>query len=129
VFFSDGDPKGISWLIQTGDKTVEQYRDQTGIYMDKVNSEQSKYIALHVGIFWCIGTFIIKNEDEIIVNLDSKSMYEHLTKDTANQDSFIDTRTGFIKQLIVQRKLKINYHQIESKDNLASKLLQKRNGT
>ena len=92
MFFSDGNPKGISWSIQTGDKTVEQYRDHADIYLDKVNSEQSKYIALHVGIFWCIGTFIIKNEDEIIVNLDSKSMYDHLTQNSINQDSFIEKR-------------------------------------
>ena len=113
----------------TGDKLVEQYREHAEIYRDKVNSEQSKYIALHVGIFWCIGTFIIKNEDSVIVNLDLKTMYEHLTKNKMSQDSFIGKRTDFIKQLIAQRKLKVSYNMTETEKNLASKVLEKRIGT
>lgn len=129
MFFSDGNPKGISWSIKTGEKTVEQFREQAEMYLDKVNLEQAKYIALHVGIFWCIGTFIIKNEDKIIVNLDSSLMYEHLTQNTNNQDEFIETRIGFIRQLIAQRDLKINYQLIKPEDNVASKMLKKRIGT
>jgi hypothetical protein len=122
-FFSDGTTKRISWIIQTGNSNVEQTREQAEIYLNKVNDEQAKYIALHVGIFWGIGTFIIKNEDSVNVMLDSKSMYEHLANDSKNSDSFSQTRSEFIKQLIVQRKLQIKYQLIESNRNLASKLL------
>jgi len=45
-----------------------------------VTSLQSKYIALHVGLFWGIGIFIIKNEDIVKIKLDEKIMYDHLSK-------------------------------------------------
>ncbi|MFQ5573966.1 MAG: hypothetical protein ACE5EJ_06915 [Nitrosopumilaceae archaeon] len=123
VFYADGNSKIISWVIQTSDSQVEQTREQAELYLNKVNSEQAKYIALHVGIFWGIGNFIIKNEDSINVMLDSKSMYEHLVNSIENSDSFIQIRSDFIKKLIVQRKLNVKYHLIESNKNLASKLL------
>ena len=129
MFFLDGTPKGISWSIKTGEDTVKQYRNQAEMYSDKVSTEQARYIALHVGIFWSIGTFIIKNGDDVIVNLDSKSMYEHLSQNHSSNDEFIETRTGFIKQLIAQRDLKINYRLIEPKENISSKMLEKRIGT
>jgi hypothetical protein len=88
-----------------------------------VTDEQSKYITLHVGIFWGIGRFIIKNEDIVNVMLDSKSMYDHLKGDTETSDIFIENRTWFLNQLIEQRKLDIRYHLIDPKENLASKLL------
>ncbi len=56
-------------------------------------------------------------------------MYEHLTKNISNKDEFVETRIGFIKQLITQRDLKINYHMIKPEDNYASKMLKKRIGT
>ena len=129
MFCFDGNSKEISWAIQTEDSLVEQHRDHADIYLNKVTSEQSSYIALHVGLFWCIGTFIVKSNDEIDVNIDSKSMYEQFTRNNFNQDSFIETRTGFIKQLIEQWSLKINYQLIEPKENFATRLLQKRNET
>ena len=123
TFFSDGNSKRISWIIQSDDTTDEQDRDHVDQYLDKVTNEQSKYIALHAGIFWCIGRFIIKNEDTVKVMLDSKSMYKHLTEDNENSDEFIEKRTWYYKKLIEQRKLKIKYHLIESIDDLATKLL------
>lgn len=102
---------------------VEQYREQAEIYLDKVSVEQSKYIALHVGMFWCIGTFIIKNGDTVKIMLDSKTMYDHLSSNTVSSDSFIETRTGFIKQLIDQRKLVIKYELISPVQNIATKAL------
>jgi len=122
VFFFDGNQKRISWIIQSDDSNVEQFRDQAEIYIDKVSVLQSKYIALHAGIFWCIGRFIIKNGDTIKVMLESKPMYEHLTGGT-NSDSFIDTRTSFLNQLIQQRKLVVRYELIEPEQNIATKLL------
>ncbi len=123
TFFSDGNSKRISWVIQSDDTTDEQDRDHVNQYLDKVTNEQSKYIALHAGIFWCIGRFIIENEDTVNVMLDSKSMYKHLTEDNENSDEFIEKRTWHYKKLIEQRKLKIKYHLIESIDDLATKLL------
>ena len=123
TLFFDGNQKRISWLIQSNDSTDEQERDHTYKYLGKVTNEQSKYIALHVGIFWSIGRFIIKNEDTVNVMLDSKSMYKHLTEDIKNSDEFIEKRTWYLKELIAQRKLNIKYHLIEPKDDLATKLL------
>lgn len=123
VLFSDGNTKRISWAIQTGESKVEQKREHADLYVDRVTDEQSKYIALHVGIFWCIGTFRIKNGDTINVMLDLKSMYEHLSNKSKIFDDFIEARTDFINQLIAQRKLDIHYHLIDSKENLASELL------
>jgi len=122
VYFCDGDQKRISWVIQNENSKVEQFRDQAEIYLDKVSNIQSKYIALHAGIFWCIGRFIIKNGDTVKVMLESKPMYEHLTGST-NSDSFINARTSFLNQLIQQRKLVVRYELIEPEQNIATRLL------
>ena len=121
--FSAGTQKRISWIIQSGESTDEQERDHVARYLDKVTEEQSKYVTLHVGIFWGIGRFIIKNEDIVNVMLDSKSMYDHLKNKAETADIFIQNRTWFLNQLIEQRKLDIRYHLIDPKENLASKLL------
>ena len=55
--------------------------------------------------------------------LDSKLMYDHLVGGNATQDSFIQARTGFVKQLIAQRKLDVRYELIEHGKNIATKLL------
>ncbi len=123
TLFSDGNQKRISWVIQSDDSSEEEERDHVEEYLDKVTSEQSKYIALHVGIFWGIGRFVIQNEDTVNVMLDSKSMYKHLTEDNENTDEFIEKRTWYLKELIKQRKLNIKYHLIEPTEDLATKLL------
>jgi len=122
VFFCDGNQKRISWIIQSDDSKVEQFREQAEIYLDKVSALQSKYIALHAGIFWCIGRFIIKNGDTVKIMLESKPMYEHLSGGTSS-DSFIESRTSFLNQLIQQRKLVVRYELIEPKQNIATRLL------
>lgn len=123
VYFSDGNQKRISWVIQNEKTHVEQYREQVENYLDIVSVEQSKYIALHVGIFWCIGAFIIKNGDTVKIMLDSKTMYDHLSNSITSTDFFIEKRAGFIKQLIDQRKLVIKYELIEPGQNIAAKAL------
>ena len=123
VYFSDGDQKRISWVIQNEKTAVEQHRDHAENYLDRVSVEQSKYIALHVGIFWCIGRFIIKNGDTVKIMLDSKSIYDHLSNNTISADSFIETRTSFIRQLMEQRKLVIKYELIKPEQNIATKAL------
>jgi len=123
IFYQDGSPKKISWVLNNDDEVIEESRDHAEVYLDKITTEQSKYIAYHVGIFWAIGTFRIKDEDTVTVMLDSKSMYENLKNGKMPDDDFIKKRTSFIIQQINQRKLKIKYELIDSKENLASKLI------
>ena len=103
---------------------MEQERDHPEIYWDKVTNQQSKYIALHVGIFWGIGRFVIKNEDTIKIMIDNKTMFDQLSRNENSFDDFIKTQTQFITQLIDKRKLKIIYKLISPKKNLSSKLLE-----
>lgn len=121
VLFFDGNAKRISWVIQTNNSTIEQEREHADIYLDKITSHQSKYIGLHVGIFWGIGTFIIKNQDIVKIAIDNKTMFEHLSSNQKSLDEFIEKRSYFIRQLIQQRKLKIQYELITRDKNLAAK--------
>lgn len=123
VFYCDGNQKKIAWVIQTDGNAIEQLRDHADIYLDKITDEQSKFIALHVGVFWGIGRFIIKNNDTVSIMVDSKSMFEHLNGDKQSDDSFIQNRSVFISQIVEQRKLNIECQLIDVKDNLAHKLL------
>jgi hypothetical protein len=123
IFFFDGNSKGIAWTIQTNNSSIEQKREHVDIYLNKVTILQSKYIAMHVGLFWGIGRFIIKDKDSITVKIDDKSMFNQLSKIENPSDEFIKTKINFITQLISQRKLKINFVFVDKKENLASKLL------
>jgi hypothetical protein len=123
VFYCDGNQKKIAWVIQTDGNAIEQLRDHADIYLDKITDEQSRFIALHVGVFWGIGRFIIKNNDTVSILVDSKSMFEHLNGDKQSNDSFIQNRSVFINQIVEQRKLNIECQLIDVKDNLAHKLL------
>src|SRR3989344_209990 len=123
VFYCDGNQKKIAWVIQTDGNAIEQLRDHADIYLDKITDEQSRFIALHVGVFWGIGRFIIKNNDTVSILVDSKSMFEHLNGDKQSDDSFIQNRSVFISQIVEQRKLNIECQLIDAKDNLAHKLL------
>lgn len=121
ILFFDGDTKRISWVIQTNNSIIEQKREHAYIYLDKVTNQQSKYIGLHVGLFWSIGTFIIKNQDIVKIAIDDNSIFEHLSTNQKSHDEFIEKRTGFIRQLIEQRKLKVHYELITADKNLAAK--------
>ncbi|HSA77222.1 MAG TPA: hypothetical protein VLE02_06745 [Nitrosarchaeum sp.] len=121
ILFFDGNSKSISWVIQTDNSIVEQKREHVEIYLDKVTNQQSKYIGLHIGIFWGIGTFIIKNEDIVIITTDDKTVFDHLISNQKSDDEFIEKRTFFIRQLIEQRKLKIKYDLVAPEKNLAAK--------
>jgi hypothetical protein len=122
-FFFDGNAKRIAWTIKNKDSEINQKREHADIYLDKITSQQSKYIALHVGLFWGIGRFIIQNEDQINVKIDNKQMFDHLKEGRKSSDDFINTRSGFISQFIKQRKLKINYELIPPEENFVSKLI------
>lgn len=119
VFYSDGNAKKISWTIETNDSRVEQNRNHVDIYKDKVTELQSKYVALHIGLFWGIGVFIIKNQDSIKIKLDDKIMFNQFTTNAKIEDEFVQKRIQFIKQLVKQRKLKIQFELIDTEENLA----------
>jgi len=121
--YFDGNEKMISWVIQNAETKFEQIRDHVERYLDKISNERSKYIALHVGIFWAIGRFIIKNGDAVKIMLDLKSMYEQLTGKKQNHDHFIEARVNFIKMIIEQRNLLVQFEIIEPSQNIAAKLL------
>ena len=121
VFYSDGSTKKISWVIKTNNSTVEQNRNHVDLYKDKVTILQSKYIALHVGLFWGIGVFIIKNEDRLKIKLDEKIMYDQFTSNSKIEDELIEKRIQFIRQLMTQRKLKTEFELIGTDENLARK--------
>ena len=98
VFYSDGNEAKISWIIQTDDSSVEQNREHVEIYKNKITNLQSKYVALHIGLFWGIGVFIIKNEDTIKVKIDEKTMFNQLTEDLIINDKFIQKRIKFLPE-------------------------------
>jgi hypothetical protein len=123
IFFFDGNSKIITWTIQTNNSSIEQKREHADIYLNKVTIQQSKYIALHVGLFWGIGRFIIKDKDSITIKIDDQSMFDQLSKNESSSDELIKTRMRFITQLIDQRKLKVNYELVDKEKNLVSKLL------
>ncbi len=123
TYYFDGNEKMISWIIENGKTKFEQTRIQAEYYYDKVSIEQAKYISLHVGIFWGIGRFIIKNGDAVKVMLDLNSMFEQMTENKQHLDHFIESRISFIRQLFNQRNLDVSYQLIRSENNPASALL------
>jgi len=122
VFYSDGNAKKISWIIQTENSIVDQNRDHVDVYKNKVTGLQSKYIALHIGLFWGIGTFIIKNGDSVKIKFDDKEMFNQFATNSNIEDGLIQKRMQFIKQLVEQRKLKIQFELIGTDENLAKKI-------
>ena len=123
ILYSDGNLEKISWVIQTNESIVSQTRVQTENYKDKITKIQSKYVALHVALFWGIGTFNIKNKDSIKIKLDKKIMYQQLKTQIPIQDEFIKNKIKFIQSFIKQRKLKVEFELINLQNNLAEKLL------
>jgi len=84
--------KKNSWLIQTNESIVSQTRVQTENYKDKITKIQSKYVALHVALFWGIGTFNIKNKDSIKIKLDEKITYQQLKIQIPIQNEFLKNK-------------------------------------
>ncbi len=123
IYFFDGDQKKISWTIENSMARSDESRIHAEYFYNIVTPEQSKYIALHVGVFWSIGRFIVKNGDMIKVMLDQKSMFDRLVKNKQTDDIFIETRVKFIDQIIKQRDLDVRYQMVDPSENKASKLL------
>lgn len=119
-FYFDGNANNISCVIKTGDSIIKENRKHAEIYNNKITNLQSKYVALHVGLFWGIGVFIIKNRDNLKVMCDEKVIYHNITTTSKIEDDFIAKKIGFIKQLIIQRELKTEFEVISYKKNLST---------
>lgn len=123
TYYSDGNQRKIAWTIENDAGAVCQVRTHIEDYFDRVTIEQSKYVALHVGIFWGIGRFIIKNGDVVNITVDLQTIFDNLAENKAQQDPFVRNRTKFIRHLIDQRQLIIRYKMIKPEQNKASNLL------
>ena len=95
----------------------------SGYKMEVKNDEQSKFIALHAGIYWGIGVYAIKDGDTVDVMCDSKKMYDILSSKYKISDQIINDKIHFINLFIEQRKLVVNYHLIDRNKNPASDLI------
>lgn len=121
--YFDGDLKKISWVILTGGQELAQSRVHVEKYKDKITKNQSKYVALHIALFWGIGTFKIKNEDDVKIKLDEEGMFDQLNSKTKINDEFIENKIKFIQSFIKQRKLRVGFEKITPEDNLSNKFL------
>ena len=126
--FLDGTKTKFSWIIQTGEQIKKEFREHppayySGYKLDVKNDEQSKFIALHVGLYWGIGVFIIKDGDIVDVMCYSKKMYDILSLKHKTSDQIINDKINFINLFIEQRKLIVNYHLIDDSNNPASELI------
>ena len=127
IFF-DGNTKEYSWSIKTENNIAEQIRKhppafRSGGKLNITNNEESKFVALHVGIYWGLGVNIIKDNDVVNVMCDSEIMFGIMTKGEKNDNEIINDKVYFINQLTNLRKLKINYKFIESRKNIATRHL------
>ena len=132
--FFDGNLKEYSWSIKTGKEIVNQIREHPAAYLsggklDIKNKEESRFVALHVGIYWGLGVFIIKDFDTIHVMCDSKEMYKILMRQDKTLNQIIDDKIHFINQLVGHRNLKLEYHLIETTKNIATRHLSGTNKT
>jgi len=132
--FFDGNLKEYSWSIKTGKKIINQIREHPAAYLsggklDIKNKEESRFVALHVGIYWGLGVFTIKDFDKIHIMCDSKEMYEILIQQHKTLNQIIDDKIHFINQLVGHRNLKLEYHLIEPAKNIATEYLSGKNKT
>ena len=126
--YFDGTITEYSWSIKTEDKIVNQIREHPPAYLsggklDVKNNLESRFIALHVGIYWGLGVFIIKDSDAVNIMCDSKEMYEILVNNQKIDNQIINDKIHFINQLTDHRNLKINFRVIEPETNLATEKL------
>jgi len=132
--FFNGTVKKYSWSIRTGSEIVNQIRPHPPAYLsggklDIKNDIESKFIALHIGIYWGLGVFIIKDNDTVNVMCDSSEMYEILFNNNTTDNQIVNDKLHFINQLVNHRNLKIKFQLIEQKNNLATKQLGIDSGT
>ena len=126
--YFDGTLTEYSWSLKTENKIVNQIRAHPPAYLsggklDVKDKQQSKCIAIHVGIYWGLGVFIIKDSDIVNVMCDSEETYDIMSKNCKKDDQIINDKIYFINQLTEHRNLKINYEIIKPESNLATELL------
>ena len=126
--YFDGTLTEYSWSLKTENKIVNQIRAHPPAYLsggklDVKDKQQSKCIAIHVGIYWGLGVFIIKDSDIVNVMCDSEETYDIMSKNCKIDDQIINDKIYFINQLTEHRNLKINYEIIKAESNLATELL------
>ena len=126
--FFDGNTKEYTWAIKTEEKLAEQIRTHPPAYMsggklDVKAIEESKFIALHIGIYWGLGVYVIKDNDQVNVMCDSKTMYDIFTQGKTSNSQIINDKIRFINQLTDLRKLKMKFQLIDTKENLSTKHL------
>ena len=124
--FFDGSIEQYTWSIKTESKIVNQIRKHPPAYisggkLDVKNNEESKFIALHVGIYWGLGVFIIRDLDAVDVMCDSKEMHDILVSKCQTDNQIINDKIYFINQLATQRNLELNYHVIGLVENIAAR--------
>jgi len=132
--FFDGNLEEYSWSIKTGKAIINQIREHPPAYLsggklDIKTNEESKFVALHVGIYWGLGVFIIKDFDKVHVMCDSKEMYEILIQQRKTLDRLIGDKIHFINQLVGHRNLKLEYHLMDPTKNIATEHLSGKNKT
>jgi len=132
--FFDGNLEEYSWSIKTGKAIINQIREHPPAYLsggklDIKTNEESKFVALHVGIYWGLGVFIIKDFDKVHVMCDSKEMYEILIQQRKTLDQLIGDKIHFINQLVGHRNLKLEYHLMDPTKNIATEHLSGKNKT
>jgi len=132
--FFDGNLKEYSWSIKTGEGVVNQIREHPPAYLsggklEIKDDEESRFVALHVGIYWGLGVFIIKDFDKIHVMCDSKEMYEILIQQNKTENQIIDDKIHFINQLVGHRNLKLEYRLINPTNNISTEYLSGKNKT
>ena len=130
--FFDGNLREYTWSIKTGKEVVNQIREHPPAYLsggklEIKNNEESRFVALHVGIYWGLGVFIIKDFDKIHVMCDLKEMYEILIQQCKTENQIIDDKIHFINQLVGHRNLKLEYHLINPTKNIAMEHLSGKN--
>ena len=132
--FFDGNLKEYSWSIKTGKEVASQIREHPPAYLsggklEIKNNEESRFVALHVGIYWGLGVFTIKDFDKVHVMCDSKEMYEILTQQHKTTNQIIDDKIHFVNQLVGHRNLKLKYHLMDPTKNIATEHLSDKNKT
>jgi hypothetical protein len=132
--FFDGNLREYSWSIKTGKEVANQIREHPAAYLsggklEIKDNEESRFVALHVGIYWGLGVFIIKDYDMIHVMCDSKEMYEILMQKHRTLNQIINDKIHFINQLVGHRNLKLEYHLIDPTKNIATEYLSSKDKT
>jgi len=126
--FIDGTVTKFSWYMKSEQRISEETRNHPPAYysggkLNVKNEDESKFIALHVGIYWGLGVYIIKNNDMVNAMCDSKLMYDVFCNEKKIDNQIINDKIFFINQLTNQRGLELNFHFIKQNENMASKLI------